>query len=130
LSDLYSSFIPEDLLKEAHIANFDRIRAIVIMKHKSTILISELSKKSFIEGINQMEGSGLEENEAHLSFLHSVGGLAVRASLICHRLIHGLQHFTVKSYVEIGEVSQWHNFITANQFIDSVISMIKDDRLS
>ena len=34
------------------------------------------------------------------------------------------------TFLKLGEAGQMHNFITANSFLESVITMIKDERLN
>ena len=42
LADLYQSFIPEKLLSEGYISNFNKIRLVIFVKHKSYLMYNEL----------------------------------------------------------------------------------------
>jgi len=44
--------------------------------------------------------------------------------------MHGLTKLSKADFLKVGEAEHWHHFLTANSFLESIISMIKDERLN
>ena len=130
LADLYQSFIPDKLLNEGYISNFNKIRLVIFVKHKSYLMYSELCKKKFMEGFDFQLGDGQLENYEYFRYMCTLGYNGVRCLNLCQKILHSLVFMDEEKYKTIVDSSFWTNFVMANSFLDNTIQMIRDDTLT
>jgi len=130
LADLYQSFIPEKLLRQGYISNFNKIRLVIYVKNKAHLTYNELCKKKFIEGADYAMGEGQTESYEYFRYLCTLGNNSIRCLSLCQKILHALTFMDAEKYKTIADSSFWQNFVTANSFLDNMIKMIKDDTLT
>jgi hypothetical protein len=130
LADLYQSFIPEKLLREGYISNFNKIRLVIYVKNKAQLTFNELCKKKFIEGSDFTMGEGETENYEYFKYLCTLGNNSIHCLILCQKILHSLTFMDTEAYKKISDSSFWQNFIAANSFLDNMIKMIKEDTLT
>ena len=130
LADLYYSFVPEKLLKEAYVSNFNKIRLLVFVKHKAHLLYNELCKQKLIESSEFLMGDGKEESYAYFKYMCKLGNNCMKCLNICTKMIHALTHVSQEDYMKITDLPFWQNFVMADSFLDNMLKMIRDDTLT
>ena len=130
LADLYSTFIPEKLLREGYISNFNKVRLVIYVKNKAHLTYNELCKKKFIEGFDFALGEGEMESYEYFRYMCTLGHNSIRCLNLCQKILHALTFMDTEKYKTIADSSFWQNFVTANSFLDNMIKMIKDDTLT
>lgn len=130
LADLYNSFVPEKLLAEGYISNFNKVRLLIFVKNKAHLTFIELCRKKFIEGSDFAYGEGEGESYETFKYMCTLGHNCIRCLNECQKILHGLTFMSLEDYKQIADSSFWQNFAMANSFLDNMIKMIREDTLT